>query len=384
MADTTAAAPAPAASDSKTCPSCGATLTWRARRCRLCYTWLGGEPVPRRAARQALIATDFIAAETQNRRNTTLLIVIVLTLGAAVGWLIGLTVETAATGLAPPFASPAGVFGGGLFLSIGLISVLVTLLSGRRAILGLTGAVTVAAEQEPVLHNVAEEMAIAAGLPVPELAVIESPALNAFATGMRSDRAAIAVTLGLLEALSRDELQGVVAHEMSHIRNLDTRYATAVAILVGLIALFADFGIRLLRVAPPRSSSSRKSGGGAALFIVIGVVCLVLAPLFARMVQFAVSRQREFLADATSVRLTRNQAGLISALEKLHASPIELVAANRAVQHMFIVNPLRDFDEWSSGLVATHPPVERRIERLRNLGGSGEVPAGPRKDEVNL
>jgi len=380
MAETTAAASAPA-DGSKTCPSCGATLTWRAKRCRLCYTWLGGEPVPPRVVKQALIATDFIAADAQNRRNTTLLIVIVLALGVGVGWLVGLMVEAAATGLAPAFGSPSGVFGAGLFLSVGLISVLVTLLSGRRAILGLTGAATVTAEQEPVLHNVAEEMAIAAGLPLPQLAVIESPALNAFATGMRSDRAAIAVTRGLLQGLSRDELQGVVAHEMAHIRNLDIRYATAVAILVGLIALFADFGVRLMRVMPARSSSSsRKDNGGAALFIVIGVVCLMLAPFFAMMVQFAVSRQREFLADATSVRLTRNPTGLISALEKLHASTIELEASNRAVQHMFIVNPLRDFSEWSSNLIATHPPIERRIERLRNLGGSGEVPAEPPAD----
>lgn len=249
---------------------------------------------------------------------------------------------------------------------------LVTLLSGRRAVLGLTGAVTVTAEQEPMLHNVVEEMAIAAGLPVPEIAIIESPALNAFATGMRTDQAAIAVTRGLLQGLTRDELQGVVAHEMAHIRNLDTRYATAVAILVGLIALFADLGVRMMRGLSLGGSRSRK-GNGAALLIVIGLVCLILAPLFARFVQFAVSRQREFLADATSVRLTRNPAGLIAALEKLHASTVELEAANRAVQHMFIVNPLRDFSEWSSGLVATHPPLERRIERLRNLGGNGEV-----------
>ncbi len=377
MAEASAAGPAPE-DGSRTCPSCGATLTWRARRCRLCYTWLAGEPLPPGAVRQALISTDFVAAEKHNRRNTTRLILIVLAVGVLVGWIIGLMLLALDSGITPPLDSPWGLSGGLVFLGVGLVSVLVTLLSGRRTLLSLTGAVIVTAEQEPVLHSVAEEMAIAAGLPLPQLAVIESPALNAFATGMRTDRAAIAVTRGLLQELTRDELQGVIAHEMAHIRNLDTRYATSVAILVGLIALFADLGLRLLRgMSWGNSSRSKKNSGAATVFILIGVVCLILAPLFSRLVQFAVSRQREFLADATSVRLTRNPTGLIAALEKLHASPIELDAANRAVQHMFIVNPLRDFSEWSSSLVATHPPMERRIERLRNLGGTGEVPAEP-------
>jgi len=337
--------------------------------------------MPARAARQHLISTDFIAAERENRRNTTALIIIVMGVGAAVGWIVGLMGEMLATGEVPQLASPSGLAGAVLFLVVGLISVLVTLLNGRGALLALTGAVRVTSEQEPVLHNVVEEMAIAAGLPVPEIAVIESPALNAFAAGMRTDRAAIAVTRGLLDGLTRDELQGVVAHEMAHIRNLDTRYATAVAILVGLIALFADFGVRTLHFMPSGRSSSRSKGNPAvAIMLVIGLICLILAPFFAKLVQFAVSRQREFMADATSVRLTRSPAGLIAALKKLHASSIELDAANRAAQHMFIVNPLRDFDEWAHWLSATHPPMERRIERLRNLGGSGELPAAPQAD----
>lgn len=367
------AEPAVAANTRHACPSCGAMLKPHSQRCPLCYTWLGGGPPPRRIAKYQLISTDFIAAERENRRNTAILVSLVLAIGLLTGWSVGWMAEIVTYEEVPPTVlTPGGLIGGTLFAGVGIVCTLVALFAGRWTVLHLTGASEVSPDQEPVLHNVVEEMAIAAGLPKPSVAVIESPALNAFATGMRSDRAAIAVTRGLLRELSRDELQGVVAHEMAHVRNLDTRYLTAVAILVGLIALVADFGVRVLPRL--RLGSRRSSKGGNPLVLialVVGVLCLILAPIFARLVQFAVSRQREFLADATSVRLTRNPLGLISALEKLHASAVPLESANRAVQHMFIVNPLRDFSESASALSATHPPIERRIERLRNLGGAG-------------
>lgn len=345
------------------------------QRCPLCYSWLGKGVPPPRVARYQLVSTDFVAAERENRRNTAVLIALVLVIGLLVGWLLGWMIEILAYEEVPATVlTPGGAIGGLLFSMVGIVCTLVTLLAGRWTMLHLTGAEEVTADREPLLHNVVEEMAIAAGLPKPRVAVIESPALNAFATGMRSDRAAIAVTRGLLQTLTRDELQGVVAHEMAHIRNLDTRYLTAVAILVGLIALVADFGVRVLpRV---RFGSRRSSKGGNPLVLVVlivGMLCLILAPIFARLVQFAVSRQREFLADATSVRLTRNPLGLIAALGKLHASSEPLESANRAVQHMFIVNPLREFSETDSALIATHPPIARRIERLRNLGGTVAV-----------
>lgn len=370
---TAAAGPAVPAETRRACPSCGAKLKPHSQRCHLCYAWLGWGPPPRRIAKYQLISTDFMAAERENRRNTAILIALVLTIGLFVGWLLGWLIEAIASDTVPPFDSPSGILGGLLFLGFGAIAVLVMLLVGRGTLLSLTGAVRVTAEQEPVFYNVTEEMAIAAGLPVPELAVIESPALNAFAAGMRTDRAAIAVTRGLLQTLTRDELQGVVAHEMAHIRNLDTRYLTAVAMLVGLIVLVADFGARILprmRFGQSRRSGSKGANPLVAVVLVVGFLCLILAPVFARLVQLAVSRQREFLADATSVRLTRNPLGLISALEKLHDSSVPLANANRAVQHMFIVNPMRDFEETDSALTATHPPIARRIERLRNLSSA--------------
>jgi heat shock protein HtpX len=239
----------------------------------------------------------------------------------------------------------------------------------------MNSAKEVTADQEPVLHNVVEEMAIAAGLPKPRVYVMETDALNAFATGLSPQKAAIAVTRGLLKALNREQLQGVVAHEMGHVLNLDTRYMAAVGIMVGLIALVADIVLRMTQFGGYRSSSSsrssdRKGGGGAAIIVfVIMIVFMILAPIAAQMVRMAVSRQREYLADATSVQLTRNPVGLISALQVLDAGENKgPEIGNRATQHLFIVNPLRNFGANTPALFATHPSIEERIKRLQNLG----------------
>jgi heat shock protein HtpX len=204
---------------------------------------------------------------------------------------------------------------------------------------------------------------------------MESAALNAFATGLSPQKSAIAVTRGLLTALTREQLQGVVAHEMGHVLNLDTRYMVAVGIMVGLIALVSDLVLRSFRFGGYRSSggsrrSSSKGGGGAALIVfAIMIVFLILAPIAAQLVRFAVSRQREYLADATSVQLTRNPVGLIGALEKLGAGETSgPEIGNRATQHLFIVNPLKNFGSGASALFATHPSIQDRIQRLQNLG----------------
>jgi heat shock protein HtpX len=237
---------------------------------------------------------------------------------------------------------------------------------------GLTGARAVTPDEEPVLHNVVEEMAIASGSPKPRVVVIETDAMNAFATGMKPERSALGVTRGLLKGLTRDELQGVIGHEMSHIANWDTRYMTAVAILVGLIVLVAD-GVRRSLFYGSLGGGGRRRGdrrGSMGPLIVILLVFSILAPIAAMMVRFAVSRQREYLADATSVRFTRNPVGLIRALQKLEATAEPFRGANRATQHMFIVNPFRNFDETASALTATHPPIAKRIARLQNLGAA--------------
>jgi len=320
-----------------------------------------------------LNATDFLAAQRANRRNTRWLILILLALGGSFGYLLGLVID--AYGSDPGYfdvraVSPVGLLGASIFVGIGVIASLATFVSGDRIMVGLTGAHEVTADEEPVLHNVVEEMAIASGLPKPRVVVIETDAMNAFATGMKPERAALGVTRGLLKGLTRDELQGVIGHEMSHIANWDTRYMTAVAILVGLIVLVADGVQRSLFYASVGDSGSRRGDRRSSLgpLLIILVVFSILAPIAAMLVRFAVSRQREYLADATSVRFTRNPTGLIRALQKLQAAAEPFRGANRATQHMFIVNPFRNFGDEASALAATHPPIAKRIERLQNLG----------------
>lgn len=337
----------------------------------MCGGALGASARPAAARGKILRRTDFVAAARANERKTRRLILILLSVAAALGYLIGWNLEIALTDvlLRRPdiwFLSDWGIAGAFALLGLSLLWTLVTFRFGDRIILRISHAHEVSVQDEPQLHNVVEEMAIAAGLPKPRVYVIETPALNAFATGMSTRTAAIGVTRGLLDKLNREELQGVVGHEMGHIVNLDMRYATAVGVMVGLIALVADQAWQLLR----HGSAGRRSGDkGPGQFVALAILLVfaLLAPLFAKLVQMAVSRQREFLADATSVRLTRNAHGLISALEKLEREAVPFPGANRATQHLFIVNPLKDFSERASALMATHPPLHSRITRLHNL-----------------
>jgi heat shock protein HtpX len=338
----------------------------------------------------AIKATDFLAAQRANKRNTWLLIVILLLLGGTLGYLGGAVIESYTNSYGGRYGqvetdsysysgrsalttlSLFGVIGAGALISIGLAASGVTFAFGGRLMLGLAGAREVTADEEPMLHNIVEEMAIAAGLPKPKIAVIETEVPNAFATGMDPQNAAIGVTRGLLTKLNRDELQGVIGHEMGHILNMDTRYMTAVAILVGLIALVCDVARRMMWYGGVAGSGRRRDreekGGGNIILLVIFIAFAILAPIAAQLVRFAVSRQREYLADATSVRLTRNPVGLIGALEKLAAEQQPFDGANRATQHMFIVNPFKVFGANSTALFSTHPPLEQRIQRLQNLG----------------
>jgi len=324
-------------------------------------------------------STDFVAAQRSNRRKTWLLILSLIVLGFMVGYVLGWAADAWGTDASrfQFFAiSGVGILGGLIFSGVGMGAAAVTLLAGDKVVLSMNGAEEVSADQEPMLHNVVEEMAIAAGLPKPKVYVMETDALNAFATGLSPQKAAIAVTRGLLNTLIRDQLQGVVAHEMGHVLNLDTRYMVTVGIMVGLIAMVSDVVLRMSRFGMyssgrSRSSSSRESkGGGAAIIVmIIAVVFMILAPIAAQMVRFAVSRQREYLADATSVQLTRNPMGLITALEVLDAGENKgPEIGNRATQHLFIVNPLRNFTSKTPALFATHPGIADRIRRLENLG----------------
>ena len=345
----------------------------RAQACRQCGAPLKSDWQSHpRLRNKVLRRTDFMAAARANQKATRRLVFMLLMILGVLGYLIGWSMQLV-IGAMPPevetiwVVSRWGVWGALALLAIGAVWSWVAFTNGDRIILRLTGAREVSADEEPQLHNVVHEMAIAAGIVQPKLFVIETGALNAFATGMSPSKSAIGVTRGLLETLDREELQGVIGHEMGHIVNWDIRYATAVGIIVGLIALVSDGALRSLRFSGNSRSSGK--GGSAVIFVVLALIAFAaLAPLFAFLVQMAVSRQREFLADATSVRLTRHPEGLISALDKLAASAEPFKGANRATQHMFIVNPFRNFKENSSRLMATHPPLELRMNRLRNLG----------------
>ena len=324
----------------------------------------------------AIARTDFHAAIRRNGWNTLRLCAVLVLVGMALGYGLGWALEIyfqVADGYDPSAdyndiarLSDWGLRGGAIMLTASGIWIAVALTRGDRIVLGLAGARLATRSQEPQLHNLVEEMALASGLPKPQVAVIDTPALNAFATGLKPERATIAVTRGLMDELNRSELQGVVAHEMSHIANNDILYATAVGVMVGLIVLVSDAALRSLRFAGRgRSRGNRK--GGAALVLVVVLVFALVAPLAARLVQMAISRQREYMADATAVKFTRNPEGLVGALQKIAGSKLPYEGANRAIQHLYISNPLKHFRPGAGALFSTHPAVEERIARLRNL-----------------
>jgi heat shock protein HtpX len=317
--------------------------------------------------------TDFAAAQAVNRRNTLLLLVVLTVLAALFGYVLGWVLEGELADRVV-FVSSIGLVAGAAMAAASVIWSGISLAFGARMVLAMADAKPIAKADAPQLFNVVEEMSLAAGMPMPKVMVMEVDALNAFATGTRASNAAIVVTRGLLNTLNREELQGVIGHEMGHIANLDTRYMTIVGVTVGLIALVSSMILRALRwgsyssSGSSSSSSDRKSSGGSGLLIIVLLVVAVLAPLAAKAVQMAVSRQREYLADATSVEFTRNPDGLIAALKKLEAAAKPFPGVSDATQHLFIVNPVRQMTAKTSALMATHPDTASRIARLHNLG----------------
>jgi heat shock protein HtpX len=224
-------------------------------------------------------------------------------------------------------------------------------------------------EEFPYLYNVVEGLALAAGVPAPRCYVIDDTAPNAFATGHDPKNAIICVTTGLLAKMDRAELEGVVAHEMSHIKNLDIRLMTLTVVMVGVVALLSDWILRSFLWGGRgrrRVGGSDKSGAGAIL-IVFGLILAALSPLIAQLIRLAISRKREFLADASGAMLTRYPAGLASALRKLAADTEPLAAANKATAHLYIVNPLLDHKGAFNKLFSTHPPIEERIAALEKM-----------------
>lgn len=263
-----------------------------------------------------------------------------------------------------------GSFGFGFLMAaiIGVIYTIIIFASGDKMILSMTHARPVTKKEYPYLFHTIEGLALAAGVPVPKAYVIDDSALNAFATGKDPKHASITVTTGLLNKLSRQELEGVLAHEMSHIKNYDIRMMLLTAVLVGIVVLLSDFLLRSFLWGGARRD--RDSGGGNAqlIFIVIGLVLALLAPFIAQLIKLAISRKREYLADASGAMLTRYPEGLASALEKIKGDPDPLVDhANKATAHLFISTPFRKTKGLVTNLFSTHPPIDDRIKKLRAM-----------------
>ena len=228
--------------------------------------------------------------------------------------------------------------------------------------LAMNHAIQIKREDNPELWNIVENLSITAGLPMPKLYIIDDPAPNAFATGRDKEHAVVAVTTGILPLLNRNELEGVIAHELSHIGNRDILLSTVVVVLVGFVSILADVFLRSLFWGGGRSRDDNNNGGG--LMMLIGIILSILAPIFATLIQLAISRKREFLADASGALLTRYPEGLASALEKIDKYSQPMKYANTATAHLFIANPFGRMGKKISGLFSTHPPVEARVKAL--------------------
>lgn len=297
---------------------------------------------------------------SKNKRISILLILCMCLLIAIVAGVFGAYYGTMST--AVTFAV--------LGLGIAGISALISYYSGANIIMTVSRAHKIDIEKDYQLDNVVEEMCIASGLPKPDIYIIEDSAPNAFATGRDPEHSAIAVTRGLMQKLNRNELQGVIAHEMSHIGNFDIRFAMLMSVLVGSLLLMCDlfWRLSLFGGGRRRRSNSSSSGKGQAIIAIVALVLMIVAPLLAYIIQMASSRQREYLADATGAKMTRNPEALASALEKIASDTEPLEAANRGTQQLYIVNPLKGkAHATKQSLFATHPPTQERIQRLRAM-----------------
>jgi heat shock protein HtpX len=298
-----------------------------------------------------------------NKRKSILLMVLMAVVLMLVGVAIGLFA----------FGPDGAFFGVMIAAGVWLVLTLISFSSGDQILLAASGARPVTRDVHPQLWNVVEEMKIAAGLPaMPKVYIINDPAPNAFATGRNPESASVAVTAGLLARLNRDELQGVVAHEMSHILHRDILYVTLAGIMLGGIVLLSQGLLRGMywgSMGSRRRYSSDRGGGQAqVVFLIIAVVVAILAPIMAQLLYFALSRRREYLADAGAARLTRYPEGLASALEKIAGDPApQLASANDATAPMYIVNPFKKHGRSLADLTSTHPPISERIRVLRGM-----------------
>lgn len=294
----------------------------------------------------------------KNKSNTRILMYLFIFFFMIVGYVFGL----AWTGSDENAIGLMGFLG-----IIAIIYAFISYFAAGKIALSITGAKEIKRTDNPTLYRTVENLAIAAGIPTPTIYLIEDTALNAFATGRDPKHAYVAITRGLLEKLEKPELEGVMAHELSHIQNFDIRLQSITVALIGLIALLSDIFLRSMFYG--RRSNRRSGGKGNAVFIIIGIVLAILAPIIAKLMHLAISRQREYLADASGALLTRYPEGLALALEKIKADTEPLEAANKATAHMYIENPLRNEQgmKWMNSLFSTHPNIDDRIARLRGM-----------------
>jgi len=304
----------------------------------------------------------------QVRSNRIRSVVLVGMMGAlllAVGYLLGLAF----------LDSPVG----GLVIALVILAVLnlVAFFQGDNIMLAISGARKIKRDDHQRLYNIVEEMKIASGLErMPDIYIIDDPGMNAFATGRDANHASVAVTAGLLQALNRDELQGVIGHEIAHIKNRDVLLMSLCGVLLGAIVLLAWYGSRMMLfggMAGGRRSSRGGGGAGGGIIIIVAIVLAILAPIMAQLIYFAISRKREYMADASSALYTRYPEGLASALEKLAGSKIQIKAANQATAPAYIINPFREKGRAAADLTSTHPPISERIRILRSMAGGASL-----------
>lgn len=264
--------------------------------------------------------------------------------------------------------SPSGLGYLGVALIVSGISTFISYYFSDQIILGISGARPADRKRDFLFYTVSQNLSIGSGIQTPKLYVINDSAPNAFATGRDPKHSAICVTTGLLEKLNRTELEGVIAHEMTHVKNYDTRLMSLVSVMVGLIALLGDW---FLRISWGGRSRDNERDSGGAIFLALGLIFAILSPIIGQLIQLAISRRREFIADAGSVGITKQPSGLITALEKISTDREPLEVANKATAHLYIINPFKNGENkgvsWFSNLFNTHPPISERIKALKTM-----------------
>ncbi|PIU29815.1 zinc metalloprotease HtpX [Candidatus Woesearchaeota archaeon CG07_land_8_20_14_0_80_44_23] len=288
-----------------------------------------------------------------NKRNSVLLAFLFFAIVAALGFALGALFQSGYMGVIIA-----------VIISVTMISF--SYFMGDQAVLAINRATPASKKEYPQLVNIVEGLSIASGLPKPKVYVIDDKSINAFATGRDPKHASIAVTTGALEKLNREELEGVVSHEMSHVKNYDVRFMTLVAILVGVVAILANIFLRSMWWSGPNRRDREGGNQIQIIFVLVGLVLAILAPLAAQLIKFAISRKREFLADAEGALLTRYPKGLANALRKIEKDSNILKDASPAMEHMYIANPFKK-PNWFSNLFSTHPPIEERIKALESM-----------------